>query len=68
MRYSQSKATGGAKQALIEVKLSDLKKDIRNMSDDEIKNKNLDLIAHFVEKIIGTVKKLNNQEQQINIS
>ena len=34
------------------------------MSDDEIKNKDLDVIAYFVEKIIDTVKKLNNQEQQ----
>ena len=64
LRYSQSKATDGAKQALIKVKLSDLKKDIRNMSDDEIKNKNLDLIAHFVEKILDTIKKINDQEQQ----
>ena len=66
MRYSQSRATGGAKQALLEVNLSDLKKDIRNMSDDEIKNKNLDLIAYFVEKILVTVKKINNQEEQLN--
>ena len=51
LRYSQNKATGDAKQALIEVNLSDLKKDIRNTSDDEMKNKNLDLIAYFVEKI-----------------
>ena len=64
LRYSQSKATDGAKQALIKVKLSDLKKDRRNMSDDEIKNKNLDLIAHFVEKILDTIKKINDQEQQ----
>ena len=34
------------------------------MSDDEIKNKNLDLIAYFVEKILNTVKKINNQEEQ----
>ena len=57
LRYSQSKAAGGAKQALIEVNLSDLKNNIRNMSNDEIKNKNLDLIAYFVEKIIDTVRK-----------
>ena len=57
LRNSQNKATGGAKQALIEVNLYDLKKDIRNMSDDETKNKNLDLIVYFVEKIIDTVKK-----------
>ena len=64
MRCSQNKATGGAKQALIEVYLSDLKKDIRNMSDDEMKNENLDLIAYAVEKILDTVKKKNNQEPQ----
>ena len=34
------------------------------MSDDEIKNKNLELIAYFVEKILDIVKKINNQEQQ----
>ena len=64
LRYAQNKATGGSKQDLIEVNLSDLEKDIRNMSGDEIKNKNLDLIAYFVEKILDTVKKINNQEQQ----
>ena len=48
LRYSQSKSTGGAKPALIEVNLFDLKKDIRNMYVDEIKNKTLDLIAYFV--------------------
>ena len=57
LRNSQNKATGGAKQALIEINLYNLKKDIRNMSDDETKNKNLDLIVYFVEKIIDTVKK-----------
>ena len=40
LRYSLNKATSGAKQALIEVNLFDLKKDIKNMSDDEVKNKN----------------------------
>ena len=35
------------------------------MSDDEIKNKNLDLIAYLVEKIIDIVKKLNNQNIDI---
>ena len=34
------------------------------MSDDEIKNKNIDLITYFVEKILDTVKKIHNQEQQ----
>ena len=34
------------------------------MSDDEIKNKNFDLIAHFVEKSLDTLKNINNQEQQ----
>ena len=36
LKYSQNKAAGGAKQALIEVNSSDLKRYIRNMSDDEI--------------------------------
>ena len=64
LRYSQRKAIDGAKQALIKANLFKLKKDIRNMSYDEIKNKNIDLIAYFVEKSIDTVKKMNNQEQQ----
>ena len=34
------------------------------MPDDEVRNKKLDLIAHFVEKILDTVKKINNQEGQ----
>ena len=34
------------------------------MSDDEIKNKNIDLITYFVEKILDIVKKIHNQEQQ----
>ena len=34
------------------------------MSDDEAKNKNLDLIAYFVEKILNTIKTINNQEEQ----
>ena len=38
LRYSLNKATAGAKQALIEANLFDLKRDIRNMSDDETKN------------------------------
>ena len=36
------------------------------MSVDEIKNKNLDLIAYFVENILDTVDKINNQEQQLD--
>ena len=57
LRYSQNKPTDDAKQALIEGNLSDLKKDIRNMSDVEIKNKNIDLIAYFVEKSLDAAKK-----------
>ena len=64
LRYSQNKATGGAKQGLIEANLFDLKKDIKNMSDDEVKNKIFDLIAYFVEKILNTVKTINHQEEQ----
>ena len=36
------------------------------MSDEEIKRKNLDLIAYLVEKILNTIEKINinNQEEQ----
>ena len=64
LRYSQNKAIDAAKQGLIEVNLSDLKNNIKNMSDDEVKNKNLDIIAYFVEKILNTIKTINNQEEQ----
>ena len=64
LSYSQNKTIVGAKQTLIEANLSDLKKDIRNMSDDEVKNKNIDLIAYFAEKILNTIKTINNQEEQ----
>ena len=67
LRYSQSKFIAGTKQSLIEARLFDLKKDIRNMSDGEIINKNLYLIPNIVKKIIDTVKKINNQEEQPDI-
>ena len=63
LRYSQSKVIDGAKQVLIKVNLFNLKLEI--MSDDEI-NKKPDLIAYLVEKILDTVKKINNQEQLPN--
>ena len=50
LRHSRIKTINSAKQALVDANLSNLKKDIRNMSDDEIKNKNLDLIAYFGDK------------------
>ena len=34
------------------------------MSDDEVRNTNLDLIAYFVEKILNIIKTINNQEEQ----
>ena len=64
LRYSQNKTIDGSKQGLIEVNLSDLKKDIRNVSDEEGKRKNLDLIAYLIEKILDTIKKINNQEEK----
>ena len=33
------------------------------MSDEEVKRKNLDLIACSVEKIFDTIKKINNREK-----
>ena len=64
LKSSYKKDFGSAKQVLIETNLAALKNDIRNMPDDEVRNKKLDLIAHFVEKITDTVKKINNQEGQ----
>ena len=34
------------------------------MSDHEVRNTNLDLIAYFVEKILNIIKTINNQEEQ----
>ena len=41
---------------MIEANLVDLKNEI-NMSDEEVKRKNLDLIPYLVKKIVDTVKK-----------
>ena len=57
LRYSQSKFIAGTKQSLIEARLFDLKKDIRNMSDGEIINKNLYLIPYIVKKLLIPLKK-----------
>ena len=35
---------------MVEITLSVLIKDIKNMSNDEVKSKNLDLMTHFVKK------------------
>ena len=68
LKYSENKTIASTKQVLLEVNLSDFKKDIKNMCDDEVKNKNLDLIAYLVEKILDIVKKINNQEEQPDIT
>ena len=43
-------------------RLRDLKNDIKNMSENEVKNKKLDLLAGLVEKILDTNEQLNMPE------
>ena len=68
LKLSNNKVINSSKEAVIEANLLKLKYDIRNMSDEDVKRKNLDLIAHLVKKIPDTVKKINNREQQPDIT
>ena len=54
--YKKTKIT------LIKSRLRDLKNDIKNMSENEVKSRNLDLLAGLVEKILDTNKPLNMPE------
>ena len=54
--YNKTKIT------LIKSRLRDLKNDIKNMSENEVKSRNLDLLAGLVEKILDTNKPLNMPE------
>ena len=65
LKPSHNKVINSAKEALVEINLLDLKKDMRSMSDDEVKSKNLDLMAYFVEKILNTTKEQQGQELKI---
>ena len=62
LKPSYNKVIDSARETVIKTDLADLKKDIRNMSDDEVKSKNLDLISYLVEKVLDTIKKIDNQE------
>ena len=68
LKLSNNKVINSSKEAVIEFNLLKLKYDIRNMSDEDVKRKNLDLIAHLVKKIPDTVKKINYREQQPDIT
>ena len=53
-------ALNNAKNTFIEVHLLDLTNDIKNMSYDEVKSKNIDSIAYSPRKILHT----NKEKQQ----
>ena len=55
-----------AKNAVVEVNLVDLINDIKKMSYDEVKSKNLDLMAHSVRKILDANKE-RHQGQGLKI-
>ena len=60
LKPSYNIALNNAKNTMIEVNLLNLINDIKIMSDDEVKSKNLDLIAYSVRKILDT----NKEKQQ----
>ena len=47
---------------MIRSRLRDLKNYIKNMSENEVKNKKIDLLAGLVEKILDTDEQLNTPE------
>ena len=65
LRSSYKRIINDAKMTVIETNLIDLKKDIRSTSDDEVKSKNLDLIAYFFEKILVYTKEQQRQGLKI---
>ena len=64
LRYSKGRIVDDAKIISTKARLNDLKKNIRNMSNDEMKNKNLDLIAYLVEKSLDFIENIHNQKYQ----
>ena len=44
------------KITLIEIGLEELKSDMKNMSENEIKNKGLDILAQFIEEVLNSDK------------
>ena len=61
-RHKNKMSAKDAKIVLIEAGLSELKNDIKNMSEDEVKNKGLDLLKNIVEKILDANKRLDMPE------
>ena len=62
---SDKKNINSAKKLANEIGLSDLIKYMKNMSDDGVKSKNLDLMAHFAKKIFDTFKEQTGQGLKI---
>ena len=51
------------KKALLVVGLLRLENNIKNMSEDEVKNKKLDLLKNIVSKIVDVLQKLESEEE-----
>ena len=59
LKTSKNVVYGSSKQLLVETNLEDLKYDIKNMSDDEVWDKKLDLLVGLVQKILNATKEVN---------
>ena len=62
LKYKKSTLYNKTKIILIKSWLRDLQNDIKNMSENEVKNKKLDLLAGLIEKIIDNNEQLNMPE------
>ena len=62
MRHQNQISARDAKITLIETGLLKLKTDIKSMSEDEAKNKGLDLLKHIVQKILDINKLIDMPE------
>ena len=62
LKHKKGTLINKIKITLIKSRLRDLKNDIKNMSENELKNKKLDLLADLVEKILDINKQLNMLE------
>ena len=59
LKTSKNIVYGSNKQLLVETNLEDLKYDIKNMSDDKVRDKQLDLLVDLVEKVLNATKEVN---------
>ena len=69
LRPSYKRALNDAKETVVEVKLLDLINDIKNMPDDEVKNKNLDLIkknSSYKQRTKATRARIKNIDAKTN--